>query len=100
MEIPRQVQGRERWSLIQCRARGYQVSSPPEGVYSEGTFARNRPFSTLIQTYQKGGLKLFLDRHRDAKELYDLGKDPQETQDLFASEPQIASRLYDELQQH
>ena len=100
MEIPNQVQGSERWALIQGRARGDQISSPPAGVYSEGTFALNRPFGTLIQTYREGNLKLILDRHRDAKELYDLGKDPGETRDLFAAEPLIAARLYDKLRQH
>ncbi len=100
MEIPAQVQGRERWSLIQARTRGDRTALPPGGVYTEGTFTLNRPFSTLIQTYQEGGWKLLLDRRRDAKELYHLGRDPEETRDLFVAEPGIAARLGDKLQEH
>ena len=88
-DIPAAIQGRERWSLM----RGEQAPQNAPGVYSEGTFMRNHPFSTLIQTYREGPWKLILDRLRDTKELYDLARDPGETQDLFAARPEIAARL-------
>jgi hypothetical protein len=63
-------------------------------VYTEGTFYRNRPFHTLIQTYRQGSWKLVLDRFRDVKELYDLDADPGEARDLFAERPEIVAELY------
>lgn len=97
MEIPESVQGQERWSLM----RGAEGSEGDgeEGVYTEGTFMANRPFSTLIQTYREGGWKLILDRFRDGKELYDLRSDPGEERDLFAGEPEVVDRLATRLRQ-
>jgi hypothetical protein len=48
------------------------------GIYSEGTFLANCPFSTLIQSYREGDWKLILDRLRDTKELYNVREDPLE----------------------
>jgi arylsulfatase A-like enzyme len=96
MEIPEAVQGEERWSLV----RGLEGSGSAEsGVYTEGTFMANRPFSTLIQTYREGRWKLILDRFRDGKELYDLRSDPGEERDLFTEEPEVVDRLAARLRQ-
>jgi len=95
MEIPESVQGKERWSLV----RGVEESEE-EGVYTEGTFMANRPFSTLIQTYREGGWKLILDRFRDGKELYDLRSDPGEERDLFVAEPEVVDRLASRLREY
>ncbi|MEW6753953.1 MAG: sulfatase [Candidatus Latescibacterota bacterium] len=95
IDPPEGVQGRSRWP----DPEGGQ-DAPDEGVYSEGTFFANRPFSTLIQTYQQGRWKLVLDRFRDVKELYDLEDDPQERRDRFASEPDTVARLAAALREH
>ena len=100
VEISPEVQGQERWSLVEQQARGEHSARPPEGIYTEGTFMANRPFSTLIQTFREGKWKLVLDRLRDTKELYDLEQDPGEVRDLFEAESEIAVRLYGKLQQH
>ena len=84
--VPPDLQGRSRWPLA--------AATGNDTVYTEGTFFRNRPFSTLIQTYQQGGWKLILDRMRDVKELYDLHHDPLEERDLFGERPEVVAELY------
>ncbi len=97
IEVPAQVQGRSRWPYDPA-----PEGTPEEDaatVYTEGTFFKNRPVGTLIQSYRQGDWKLLLDRLRDSKELYDLRRDPGETRNLFDARPEIASRLFDGLRQ-
>ena len=95
MPAPEQVQGRSLWPFPAGSASGSDDARP---IYSEGTFFANRPVSTLIQSLREGRWKLILDRLRDTKELYDLGRDPGETRNLVETEPGVADRLYGELQ--
>lgn len=96
MPLPDRVQGRSLWPFSSGSAPG----SDDRPIYSEGTFFANRPVGTLIQTLREGRWKLILDRLRDSKELYDLGRDPGETRNLLEIETGVADRLYGELQRH
>ena len=100
VEIPVEIQGEERWSLIEGRVADRKREGVADGIYSEGTFLANRPFSTLIQSYCEGDWKLILDRFRDTKELYNVREDPLETRDLFAEQPEAAAELYGEIRRH
>ena len=97
---PADVQGEQQWSLIAGQVAEGKREEVAGGIYSEGTFLANRPFSTLIQSYRKGDWKLILDRLRDTKELYNVREDPLERRDLFAQQPETVAELYGEVRRH
>ena len=53
--VPAEVQGTQRWSLALSAA----PADTTQARYTEGTFMANRPFSTLIQTYESSFSRRF-----------------------------------------
>ncbi|MFP5285730.1 MAG: sulfatase, partial [Thermoanaerobaculia bacterium] len=89
VEIPSQLQGRSLFDAIEGKA------DPKRPVFSEALVSRrHRPwdFGQMVAV-RSGGWKLIYNRWGRSGELYDLARDPGETQDLVDLHPERARQL-------
>lgn len=89
LEIPSQIQGRSLFDAIEGKA------DPKRPVFSEALVSkRHRPwdFGRMVSV-RSGGWKLIYNRWGRSGELYDLARDPGETQDLVDLHPERARQL-------
>jgi arylsulfatase A-like enzyme len=54
----------------------------------------------LVVSYRTDEWKYIINRQRDRTELYDLNTDPEETENLASSKPQIESELHNYIETH